>query len=188
MKKQTTFQRTIAFIVIGIGLIALGVAAMTLLTLRQSQAARDVESSVIPIQADYPAPELTLNDLDGNPRSLSDYLGQVVLVNMWATWCPPCVAELPTLNAFYRDYAQAGFAIIGIDDGEELGVVKDYVAQTGLVFPIWTDPSYLSERAFNTMNLPSSFVIDRQGQIRLQWVGAISRAMLEKYVVPIIEE
>lgn len=188
MKKQTTFQRTLAFIVIGIGLIALGVAAMTLLTLRQAQAERGVESSVIPIQADYPAPALTLNDLDGNPRSLSDYLGQVVLVNMWATWCPPCVAELPTLNAFYRDYAQAGFAIIGIDDGEELGVVKDYVAQTGLVFPIWTDPSYLSERAFNTMNLPSSFVIDRQGQVRLQWVGAISRAMLEKYVVPIIEE
>ncbi|HSQ39199.1 MAG TPA: redoxin domain-containing protein, partial [Anaerolineales bacterium] len=99
MKKQTTFQRTLAFIVIGIGLIALGVAAMTLLTLRQAQAERGVESSVIPIQVDYPAPALTLTDLDGNPHSLSDYLGQVVLVNMWATWCPPCVAELPTLNA-----------------------------------------------------------------------------------------
>ena len=67
-------------------------------------------------------------------------------------------------------------------------MVKEYVTQTGLDFPIWTDPSYLSEQAFNTMNLPSSFVIDRQGQVRLQWVGAISRAMLEKYVVPIIEE
>ncbi|OGO81538.1 MAG: hypothetical protein A3K41_12440 [Chloroflexi bacterium RIFOXYD12_FULL_57_15] len=95
---------------------------------------------------------------------------------------------MPTLNSFYNDYAVEGFVIIGIDDGEELGVVKDYVAQQGLIFPIWVDPSYLSERAFNTMNLPSSFLIDRQGQVRLQWVGAISRAMLEKYVVPIIEE
>ncbi len=188
MKKQTPFQRNLAFIVIGIGLVAVGVAAMTLLTLRQSQSARTAESSVVPVKADYPAPNLTLNDLDGNPRSLSDYLGQVVLVNMWATWCPPCVAELPTLNSFYKDYSDGGFVIIGIDDGEELGVVKDYVARAGLNFPIWADPSYLSESAFGTMNLPSSFVIDRQGQVRLQWVGAISRAMLEKYVVPIIEQ
>ncbi len=188
MKQQTSFQRTLAFIVIGIGLIAVGVAAMTLLTLRQSQIGRESESSVVPAKADYPAPDLTLNDLDGNPRSLSDYLGQVALVNMWATWCPPCVEELPALNSFYNDYAVDGFVIIGIDDGEELGVVKDYVAQQGLTFPIWTDPTYLSESAFNTMNLPSSFLIDRQGQVRLQWVGAISRAMLEKYVLPIIEE
>lgn len=188
MKNQTTFQRTLAFIVIGIGLIAVGVAAMTLLTLRQSQAERAVETSVIPIKTDYAAPELTLKDMDGNSRSLSEYRGQVVLVNMWATWCPPCVAELPTLNSFYGDYADGGFVIIGIDDGESLGVVKDYVTQIGLNYPIWVDPSYLSESAFGTMNLPSSFVIDRQGQIRLQWVGAISRAMLDKYVVPIIEE
>ncbi len=103
---------------------------MTLLTLRQAQAERGVTAPrSSPAEANYPAPDLTLNDLDGNPRSLSDYLGQVVLVNMWATWCPPCVAELPTLNAFYSDYAEDGFVIIGIDDGEELEVVKDYVAQ-----------------------------------------------------------
>ena len=188
MKNQTPFQRALAFIVIGIGLITVGVAAMTLLTLRQTQTDRAVETSVVPAQADSPAPNLTLNDLDGSPRSLSDYVGQVVLVNMWATWCPPCVAELPTLNSFYNDYAMEGFVIIGINDGEELSVVKDYVAQKGLIFPIWIDPTYLSESAFNTQNLPSSYVIDRQGQVRLQWVGAISRAMLEKYVLPIIEE
>jgi len=188
MKMKSPFQRTLGLIVIGMGLIALGVAAMTLLTLRQAQAERDATSSVIPAGANYPAPDLTLNDLDGNRRSLSDHLGQVVLVNMWATWCPPCVAELPTLNAFHADHADDGFVIIGINDGEELQVVKDYVARSGLIFPIWTDPTYLSESAFNTMNLPSSFVIDRGGQVRLQWVGAISREMLEKYVVPIIKE
>ncbi|RJP49468.1 MAG: hypothetical protein C4583_12410 [Anaerolineaceae bacterium] len=188
MKNQTPFQRTLAFIVIGIGLIALGVAAMTLLTLRQAQAERAESSSVIPAAANYPAPELTLNDLDGNPHSLADYRGQVILVNLWATWCPPCVEELPTLNDFYRDFARDGFLLVGINDGEELSVVKDYVTRTGLDFLIWTDPTYLSESAFGTMNLPSSYVIDRQGQVRLQWIGAISRAMLEEYIVPIIEE
>jgi thiol-disulfide isomerase/thioredoxin len=191
LKKQTPVQSAFAFIVIGIGLITVGVAAMALLTLRHSlwsQTESTVESSVVPANADYAAPDLTLNDLDGKPRSLSDYVGKVVLVNMWATWCPPCVSELPTLNSFYKDYAMEGFVMIGIDDGEELSVVKDYVTQKGLIFPIWLDPTYLSESAFNTQNLPSSFLIDRQGQVRLQWVGAISRAMLEKYVLPIIEE
>jgi thiol-disulfide isomerase/thioredoxin len=191
LKKQTPVQSAFAFIVIGIGLITVGVAAMALLTLRHSlwsQTESTVESSVVPVNADYAAPDLTLNDLDSKPRSLSDYVGKVVLVNMWATWCPPCVSELPTLNSFYKDYAMEGFVMIGIDDGEELSVVKDYVTQKGLIFPIWLDPTYLSESAFNTQNLPSSFLIDRQGQVRLQWVGAISRAMLEKYVLPIIEE
>lgn len=188
MKEKSSFNRTLGLIVVGMGLIALGVAAIALLTLHQAQAEGGASSSVIPARVNYPAPDLTLNDLDGNPRSLSDHLGQVALVNMWATWCPPCVAELPTLNAFHADHAEDGFVIIGINDGEEPQVVKDYAARNGLIFPIWTDPAYLSESAFNTMNLPSSFVIDRNGQVRLQWVGAISREMLEKYVVPIIEE
>lgn len=186
--RRSSFQNALSLIVVGIGLVAVGAAAMTLITLRQSQAGRQAEPSVIPAQADYPAPILALKDLDGAPRSLSDYRGQVVLVNLWATWCPPCVAELPALEAFYRDHAREGFVIIGINDGEDQAVVKDFVTRTGLTFPIWMDPTYLSESAFKTMNLPSSYVINRQGQVRLQWVGAISRAMLDKYVIPIIEE
>lgn len=188
MKDKSTFQRTIAMIVIGMGLIVIGVAAMTLLTLRQSQAERSSLNSVTPVRVNYPEPELTLNDLERIPHKLSDYSGEVILVNMWASWCPPCVAELPTLNTFHQDYQAEGFSIIGINDGEELQVVQDYVTKTALVFPIWVDPTWLSESAFNTMNLPSSFVIDRAGQVRLQWVGAISREMLERYVVPIITE
>jgi cytochrome c biogenesis protein CcmG, thiol:disulfide interchange protein DsbE len=188
MKEKSIYQRTLALVVIGMGLIAVGVAAMMLLTLRQSQAEGIFTSSVVPGEADYPAPDLTLEDLEGKAHSLSDYLGQVVLVNMWASWCPPCVAELPTLNKFHDNYAANGFVVIGINDGEEVQVVKDYVAETELIFPIWTDPTYRSESAFNTMNLPSSFLIDRNGQVRLQWVGAISREMLEKYVLPIIKE
>lgn len=187
-KKKTSFENTVSFIVIGIGLIAFGVAVMTLLTLRQTQAERKIEASAVPAAVDYPAPGLVLSDLDGSPRSLEAYRGQVVLVNLWATWCPPCVAELPALDAFYQDHAQQGFIVIGVNDGEELGLVRDFVADKNLTFPIWLDPSYLAEGAFNTMNLPSSYVIDRDGRIRLQWVGGISLAALEKYVTPMIEQ
>jgi peroxiredoxin len=185
---QTPFQRILAFIVIGIGLIAVGVAALALLTMRQSQAERTTTTSVVPAKANYPAPVLTLDDLDGNSRSLADYRGQVVLVNLWAVWCPPCREEMPTLEAFYGDHTQSGFVIIGIDDGDPLENVNSFVEDYGLTFPIWMDPQYLTEKTFDTMNLPSSYVIDRQGYVRLQWVGAISRAMLDTYVVPIIEE
>ena len=186
MPNQSSFQRVLAFLVIGMGLITVGVAAMTIITLRQSQFT--TQSITAPVKVDYPAPALSLTDLNGNPVALTDYLGQVVLVNMWATWCPPCREEMPTLEMFYRDYAPNGFVIVGLNDGDAAVDVRDFVTSYGLTFPVWLDPAYLSETAFATSNLPSSFVIDRTGQVRLQWVGAISRDMLEKYVVPIIEE
>jgi cytochrome c biogenesis protein CcmG/thiol:disulfide interchange protein DsbE len=186
MRNQTSFQRILAFIVIGIGLIAVGVAAMALLTMRQTQVGREI--SAIPAKVNYAAPSLTLNDLEGKPHSLNDYPGQVVLVNLWATWCPPCLEEMPVFEGFYRDYSTNGFLIIAINDGDPLSDVQEFVENYGLTFPIWSDPEYSTEQTFETMNLPSSYVIDRQGRVRLRWVGAISRAMLEKYVLPIIEE
>ncbi|MBV6395567.1 MAG: Thiol-disulfide oxidoreductase ResA [Anaerolineales bacterium] len=174
-------------LLIGFGLIAVGVASMTLITLRRSQGVSP-DRSAIPVKVNYPAPSLTLADLGGTERSLAEYRGQVVLVNMWATWCPPCREEMPTLESFYRDYRDLNFVIIGLNDGEAPIEVSDFVNLYGLTFPIWLDPSHLSESAFNTMNLPSSFVIDRQGQVRLQWVGGVDRDQLEQYVIPIIEE
>lgn len=189
MHNQTSFPRILAFIVIGIGLIAVGVAAMALLTLRHSPWPQvERETSAIPAKVDYAAPALTLTDLEGRPHSLDDYHGQVLLVNLWATWCPPCVAEMSVFEGFYRDHSASGFLIIAINDGEPLNEVQGFVEDYGLTFPVWSDPQYLSGKTFKTMSLPSSFVIDRHGQVRLQWVGAISREMLDKYVVPIIEE
>ncbi|MEW5940094.1 MAG: redoxin domain-containing protein [Chloroflexota bacterium] len=191
MPNPSSFQRIIAFLTLGVGLIAVGVASMTLITLRQSQLADQSatnEFSTTPAKVDYPAPALVLTDLDGNPVALTDYLGQTLLVNMWATWCPPCREEMPTLQAFYNDYSAQGFVLIGLNDGETEAQVREFVDRYGLAFPIWLDPEYASETAFKTMNLPSSFVIDRSGQVRLQWVGAISRPMLDEYVAPIIEE
>lgn len=187
MSGSSPFQRIIAMLLIGFGLIAVGVAAMTMITLRRSQGLGQ-ETSAVPVKVDYPAPSLSLTDLEGVPRSLSDYQGQVVLVNMWATWCPPCREEMPTLESFYQDYRGQGFVIIGLNDGDAAIDVRDFVMSYGLTFPIWLDPNYVSETVFKTMNLPSSFVIDRQGQVRLQWVGMISRDNLDRYVVPIIEE
>jgi thiol-disulfide isomerase/thioredoxin len=112
----------------------------------------------------------------------------VVLVNLWATWCPPCREEMPTLQAFYEKYKPLGFVLIAIDQGETGELVRSFAAEFGLTFPVWVDEYNRASRAFNTMNLPSSYVIDRGGRIRLMWVGGISEANLELSVPAVIFE
>jgi len=176
-----------AMVMIGTGFIVLGI--MLFFMLRSSSASPQTdEYSTTPAKVEYPAPQLNLTDLNGNPVALTDFPGKVVLVNMWATWCPPCKAEMPTLEAFYEKYRNDGFIIVGINDGETHDLVQPFVQEHGLTFPIWLDEQYASEKAFNTVNLPSSYVIDRQGTVRLMWIGAISARVLEKYVPDVIKE
>ena len=183
--RQYSTRSIYAATMIGAGFIFLGIVLFMILKPTQTTAQ---EYSAIPAKVNYPAPELELTDLQGKAVSVKDYLGQVTLINMWATWCPPCKAEMPTLEAFYKKYKDDGFVIVGINDGETADLVSAFVQDYRLTFPVWLDEQYLSEKAFKTINLPSSFVIDRTGTVRLMWIGAISQQTLEKYVSPIIRE
>ncbi len=180
-------SRLAAFLLVGAGLLA--IAFVLLLLNGQTQtASASREFSAVPVAVNYPAPDLSLHDLDGNPISLRDYRGVVVMVNLWATWCPPCKEEMPTLVSFYEKYKHKGFVLIAINQEESREVVLPFVREYGLTFPVWLDPEYLAEREFKTMNLPSSFVIDRAGNVRLAWIGGISMRNLEKYVPDVINQ
>ena len=176
---------------IGIGLIVLAGLAFVIL-LEPGEAPEETDQgefpSVVPIQVDFAAPEINLSDLQGNPVSLSEYRGQIVLVNNWAIWCPPCKAEMPVLQAYYNEHKGKGFTIIAIEAGEPEGEVKAFTEQYGLTFPVWPDQESKALVAFRNNSLPSSYVIDRNGQVRYTWTGAISRDMLEKYITPMMEE
>ncbi len=182
---QPSAGRFIALLLIGVGLIAIG--AMFIMLWGFPLASTE-DFSTVPAKVDFPAPELTLEDLSGKMVSLSDSRGNVVLVNLWATWCPPCRAEMPTLQAFYEKYKSYGFVLIAINQEEARQVVAPFVAEFGLTFPVWLDEKYQSQREFNTMSLPSSYVIDRDGWVRLMWIGGISERNLEKYVPDLIME
>jgi cytochrome c biogenesis protein CcmG, thiol:disulfide interchange protein DsbE len=178
-------------LLLGMGLILLGLAAFV--AWPKVEAGPDGGLSggslSVPVAVHYAAPVLMLSDLDGTEHSLADYRGQVVLVNLWATWCPPCKAEMPTLEAYYQAYQADGFATLAINDGDPTEAVATFVQEYGLSFTVLLDPTYqATDHAFKTHNLPSSFVIDREGNIRLRWVGEIDRASLEKYVTPLILE
>ncbi|MBL8078603.1 MAG: TlpA family protein disulfide reductase [Anaerolineales bacterium] len=174
---------------IGVGLIAIGIMFMLILNNREKAAsASSADLSAVPAEMDFPAPELDLVALNGVPVSLADYRGSVVLVNLWATWCPPCRQEMPTLQAFYDRYKDDGFVLIAIDQEETREVVQPFVEEFDLTFPIWLDIDYLAQREFKTMSLPSSYVVDRNGRVKLMWIGSISKANLELYVPDIILE
>lgn len=173
-----------------LGLVLLASAIWVFLSgPRAENATQATDFAAVPASVNYPAPEVSLRDLLGRQHGLQDFRGNVVLVNLWATWCPPCQAEMPSLEAFYRRHQSAGLVVVGINDGDPAAQVNTFVARYALTFPVWLDPTYqATDHAFKTRNLPTSFVIDRTGQIRMMWVGAISEQNLERYVTPLIEE
>jgi thiol-disulfide isomerase/thioredoxin len=177
---------------VGAGVILIGVMLFLLLVFNKKEDANAQASSTTSSNAaglvNYPAPELSLQNVTGRQESLVDYRDKVVLVNNWATWCPPCKAEIPTLEAYYKAHNADGFVIIGIEAGETQNEVLEFVQSSAITYPVWVDLENASLKAFNSSGLPNSYVIDRKGAVRFAWVGEINRDVLEKYVTPLISE
>jgi peroxiredoxin len=95
---------------------------------------------------------------------------------------------MPVLKAYFEDHRRQQFTVIGIEAGEPFSEVADFVRDYALTFPVWPDPAQKALDAFHNDALPSTYVIDKTGKVRLAWTGAISREMLEKYVTPLLEE
>jgi peroxiredoxin len=172
---------------IGIGIFLIVIAVLFMAAPKSTGSAESL-SAVVPATVNYAAPELSLQNIAGETQSLTDYRDQVVLVNNWATWCPPCKAEMPTLAAYYNEHNVEGFMIIAIEAGDPLDDVSQFAQSRNLNFQVWLDPNNASLRAFGNGTLPNSYVIDRSGTVRYAWTGEINKAMLEKYVTPLLTE
>jgi peroxiredoxin len=177
--------QNIFLMLIGLGLVLVAIAVFFSIPKAQTEV-QQVSNAAQPVAMDFPAPEIKLTDLNNNPVALSDFKGKVVLYNSWATWCPPCKEEMPTLNAYYEAHQQDGFVVVAIEDGEPASEVADFVKTHNLSFPVWPDLKWVASTAFKTEVLPASFVIDRTGRVVLAWTGPITKDSLEKYVTPVI--
>jgi peroxiredoxin len=175
-------------VLIGLGFFLIGISILFSLPQAVEKNTLPSEYLTIPLQVNYPAPEINLTDLSSQNVALKDFQGGIVLVNNWATWCPPCKAEMPTLETYYQAHAKEGFLIIAIESGESLEEVSDFVEEYAISFPVWIDRDGIALKAFSNWNLPSSYVIDRTGMVRLTWTGEISMSSLEKFVTPLINE
>lgn len=119
------------------------------------------------------AADFTLPDLQGNAVGLSDLRGQVVLLNFWATWCPPCRAEMPSMQALYKDYREKGFTILAISsDVEGKGSVAPFVERLDLTFPVLLDPRSVVGTRLQVLGIPTSYLLDKQGRLAGVEVGA----------------
>ena len=188
-RKKKSLNNIFWMFLIGAGLLLIG-SAFFLSGLQQTEKVSSAASqySTIPLVVNYPAPEINLTDLASNKVNLQENQNKIVLVNNWATWCPPCKAEMPTLQAYYEAHKDDGLLIIAIESGESLSEVSDFVKEYAISFPVWIDRNGVALEAFGNWNLPSSYVIDREGMIRLTWTGEISQEMLDKYVTPLLKE
>lgn len=123
------------------------------------------------------APDFETKSLDGEDVKLADYRGQVVLLNVWATWCEPCVRELPELARMHEQLKDKGFTVIALstDTRNKLGAVRTMVVHHKLPFPVWVDFESKSQVAFKLRGYPTTFLIDRQGNIRWKREGEIQK-------------
>ena len=123
-----------------------------------------------------PAPDFTATSLDdGTPVSLADYRGHVLLVNLWATWCHPCRAETPYLQAVYKRYRDRGLRILGVsvDRRADHDAVIEFVEEFGVEYDIALDPDARSRDLFHARGLPTSVLFNRDGTVAFSWIGPI---------------
>ncbi|AGB41876.1 Peroxiredoxin [Halobacteroides halobius DSM 5150] len=125
------------------------------------------------------APDFTLVNLKGEQVSLSDYRGQFVMVNFWATWCPPCRAEMPDLDAFYDNNKQ-DFVILGVNIGESKAKVKSFIEENGYDYPILLDQERGAAFKYRVSVIPTSYFVGPQGKIQYVKRGTVNQAELNQ--------
>ncbi|MGO9481277.1 MAG: TlpA family protein disulfide reductase [Candidatus Kryptoniota bacterium] len=131
------------------------------------------------------APDFSWYDSAGNQISLKDVRGKNVLINFWATWCGPCKAELPDIEAISKQFADKGLVIIGVSEdrgGSALSDVSDFAAANGLTYQIVIDNDNVANAYGNIDAIPTSFIVDKDGKIVAKWIGSRDKAFFESTV------
>lgn len=132
------------------------------------------------------APDFTRNDLSGRPLRLDQFRGRVVLLNFWATWCGPCIEEIPVFSRWQRQYGDAGLQVIGISMDDDEAAVKRFLAKHGVPYPILMGDAKLGESFGGVYGLPQSFLIDAHGRIVFRSVGELNLEALRLQIEGLI--
>jgi peroxiredoxin len=171
-RKNTKLLLTILFAVI--------VSVTLIFLLRQER--DSTLTSVGPIQVGLPAPNFTFPDLNGQQVSLSDHRGRVVLVNIWATWCPPCRQEMPSMQKLYERFKGENFEILAVSlDSTGREAVGPFMRKMNLTFPALLDPEENIRPLYGITGVPESFIIDKEGILVEKIIGPMDWATSEVF-------
>ncbi len=170
MKEKKIYYRTAILVFLTItGLLVL------LLLNRNRSYYKSVKQ--VPIEVELPAPDFTFPGINGKMVSLSDYRGKVVLVNIWATWCTPCVDEMPSMEKLYQKLKGEDFEILAVSiDFSGLKVVAPFMKKHKLTFPALIDSTGTIRIAYGTTGIPESFIIDKDGILVKKIIGPLDWA------------
>ena len=128
-------------------------------------------SSPVP-QVGKPAPDFQLPNLEGQPISLSDFRGKPVLLNFWATWCGPCVFEMPFIQSIFEESSDTGLVVLAVNIGETPSAAEGFMQSGNLSFPVLLDTNQDVALKYNIRGIPTTFFIDKDGIIQEKKVGA----------------
>jgi peroxiredoxin len=133
-----------------------------------------------------PAPDFRLVGLDGQPVQLSELRGHPVWLSFWATWCPPCRAENPDIQAVYQANKENGLVVLAVNIGEETSTVRGYADRTGLTFSIVLDQATEVAAMYRIVGIPTHYFIDAEGVVRDWRIGSMSRTTMDRKVRSIL--
>jgi peroxiredoxin len=172
---KLTASKGKSFIRLKDGLLGLLIiVALTLLILRvQRPENPQPEANQFKPQEGYLAPRFSLRNLKGNLEGLDDHSGKVIFVNFWATWCVPCVKEMPSFENLYRRYRSQGLTLLAVSlDKGDSTKVQDFADKHKLSFPILLDTEGVAEKLYPSFSIPFTYVIDKQGRVVARVDGA----------------
>jgi thiol-disulfide isomerase/thioredoxin len=139
-----------------------------------------------------PAPDFTLEDIDGKKFSLKEYRGKVVLLNFWATWCPPCRREMPSMERLNRNFNGKNFVVLALNQMEDSDQVFTYTAELEVspTFAILFDKNSDVARAYGVLGLPTTYLIDKKGNLRFRAIGGrdFDHPEVKKQILQLMQE
>jgi len=158
----------------------------------QGFVAGDGSVTVLAAGERQPAPSIVGETLDGGTFTLADHLGQVVVLNVWASWCAPCRAEAPILEEVWQDTEPLGVQFVGLDTRDSDAAARAFVDRFGITYPNVIDRDGRLQLRFGDslppQAIPSTVVVDRQGRVAARALGKVSAATLRTMILPLVEE
>ena len=192
--RDNSGRRRQAIVVLGLGLLV-GLVAIYLALSQDNAPPAEItaQAGAFPVaslygvknadaqpDAGHPAPDFAIHQANGETAYLSDYRGRPILINFWATWCPPCRAEMPELVRAYNEHQDEGLVVIAVDSMESQEAVAKFVKAFNMNMPVVIDVQGQVMDAYKTQSLPSSFFIDRNGVVQVRWIGILTPEALQK--------